>query len=65
MAGELKCTYEDIEADVKSKMFCHRLRAKIAAVEVAEWNRENAQAVAESDEWVEQNGLPLTKYQPE
>ncbi len=65
MAGELKCAYEDIEADVKSKMFCYRPRAEIAADEVAEWKRENAQAVAETNEWVEQNGLPLRKPQPE
>lgn len=65
MAGELRCAYEDIEADVKSKMFCYRPRAEIAADEAAEWQRENAQAIAETNEWVEKNGLPLSKYQPE
>ena len=28
------------------------------------WKRENAQALAASNRWVEENGLPSEKYRP-
>ncbi|EEE35418.1 hypothetical protein RKLH11_4094 [Rhodobacteraceae bacterium KLH11] len=65
MAGDLECSYEDIEADVKSKIFCYRTRAEIAEDEAAEWKRENAEAIENVNRWVEESGLPLSKHQPE
>lgn len=38
------------------------LRRAIAAARSAEWRRENAAALASSNTWVEQNGLPLARY---
>lgn len=38
------------------------LVAEISKARAARWRRENAEAIASSNEWVEKNGLPLAKY---
>ena len=38
------------------------LRQAIADAKAQEWRRENAQALADSNSWVEEHGLPLDKY---
>lgn len=65
MAGPLGCAYEKVETDVKSRMFCYRPRREMVDPEVANWKTKNAQAIAETNEWVEQNGLPLNKFRPD
>lgn len=38
------------------------LRAAVAKARAEQWKRENAEAIASSNEWVEKNGLPLARY---
>lgn len=38
------------------------LSAEIAKVHTQQWQAENAEAIASSNEWVERNGLPLSRY---
>lgn len=38
------------------------LVAEISKARADRWRRENAEAIASSNEWVEKNGLPLAKY---
>lgn len=40
------------------------LREAVAQAKAAAWRRENAEAVASSNAWVEANGLPLARYRP-
>jgi len=38
------------------------LRSAIAREKSERWKRENASAIASSNKWVEENGLPLSEY---
>jgi antitoxin CcdA len=38
------------------------LRRAVKDAKSAAWRRENAKAMADSNRWVEENGLPLEKY---
>ena len=38
------------------------LREAVRAAKSEAWLRENAEAIASSNAWVEKNGLPLAKY---
>lgn len=38
------------------------LVAEISKARAERWKRENAEAIASSNEWVEKHGLPLAKY---
>lgn len=38
------------------------VKQAVAAAKAAHWKAENAQALQSSNEWVEQNGLPLQQY---
>ena len=40
------------------------LRAALRAAKAARWQEENAKALADSNSWVEENGLPLAAYRP-
>lgn len=40
------------------------LRRAVREAKTEAWKRENAAALASSNDWVEQNGLPLEKYRP-
>lgn len=40
------------------------LRAAVAAARAEVWQRENAEALASSNNWVEANGLPLAPHRP-
>ncbi|AVW89690.1 type II toxin-antitoxin system CcdA family antitoxin [Celeribacter baekdonensis] len=40
------------------------LRRAVKDAKAAAWQRENAKALAASNAWVEQHGLPLEKYRP-
>jgi antitoxin CcdA len=36
--------------------------AALKAARAEAWKRENAEAIAETNAWVEKNGLPLARY---
>ncbi len=38
------------------------LRAAVAEAKGAAWKRDNAEAIAYSNEWVKKHGLPLAKH---
>jgi len=38
------------------------VREAVRAAKAEAWLRENAEAIASSNAWVEKNGLPLAKY---
>lgn len=38
------------------------VRRAVAEAKADRWRRENAEALASSNAWVEQNGLPLERY---
>jgi len=38
------------------------LRRAVKDAKSAAWRRENSKALADSNRWVEENGLPLEKY---
>ena len=38
------------------------LAAEIAKTHAVQWQIDNAAAIASSNDWVEQNGLPLARY---
>jgi antitoxin CcdA len=38
------------------------LRVAVREAKAEAWRRENADAIASSDAWVEANGLPLERY---
>jgi antitoxin CcdA len=38
------------------------LRGAVGEARAAEWQRENAEAIASANTWVEANGLPLAGY---
>jgi antitoxin CcdA len=38
------------------------LRKAVGEARAAEWQRENAEAIASANAWVEANGLPLARY---
>lgn len=59
MAEQLQCTHEDIASDVKSRMQCYQPKS---VENGAAWKRENADAMAQSNEWVDENGLPLSEH---
>lgn len=40
------------------------LRRAVRDAKAEAWKRENAKALASSNEWVAQNGLPLEKHRP-
>jgi antitoxin CcdA len=40
------------------------LRHAVQDAKAAAWKRENAKAIESSNQWVEENGLPLEKYRP-
>ena len=40
------------------------LRRAVKDAKAEAWKRENAKALEASNRWVEENGLPLEKYQP-
>ncbi len=40
------------------------LRDAVRRAQAAEWGRENAEAIASSNAWVEAHGLPLARYRP-
>jgi antitoxin CcdA len=40
------------------------LRAAVAEAKAARWLAENAGALASSNDWVEANGLPLSRHRP-
>ena len=40
------------------------LRAALSAAKAAKWQAENAAALADSNAWVEENGLPLSRHRP-
>ncbi|MBL4919256.1 type II toxin-antitoxin system CcdA family antitoxin [Szabonella alba] len=40
------------------------LRAAVAEARAAHWLKENAAALASSNDWVQANGLPLARHRP-
>lgn len=40
------------------------LRAALRRAQAAAWRRENAEAIASSNAWIEEHGLPLERYRP-
>ncbi|MEL7213979.1 MAG: type II toxin-antitoxin system CcdA family antitoxin [Pseudomonadota bacterium] len=40
------------------------LRAAVKAARTRDWQRDNAKAIASTNDWVTQNGLPLAKHRP-
>ncbi|MDS9470173.1 type II toxin-antitoxin system CcdA family antitoxin [Paracoccus sp. MBLB3053] len=40
------------------------LRQAVRHAQAERWQRENATALAASNAWVEENGLPLERYKP-
>ena len=38
------------------------LRQAVSDARAAEWRRENAEAIASANAWVDANGLPLERY---
>lgn len=40
------------------------LRHAVREAQAEQWRRENAAALAASNEWVEEHGLPLARYRP-
>ncbi len=51
------------ELGINISKACERgLVAEISKARADRWRRENAEAIASSNEWVEKNGLPLAKY---
>lgn len=40
------------------------LRDAVQKAKAEAWKRENAKALASSNRWVEENGLPLRQYRP-
>ncbi|MTH79951.1 type II toxin-antitoxin system CcdA family antitoxin [Paracoccus aestuariivivens] len=40
------------------------LREAVRQAQAERWRRENATAMAASNAWVEENGLPLERYKP-
>lgn len=40
------------------------LRRAVKDAKAAAWKRENAEALAASNAWIAENGLPLEKYRP-
>ena len=40
------------------------LRQAVKDAKAGAWKRENAKAIAASNRWVEENGLPLEQYRP-
>lgn len=45
-----------------SKACENGLASELAAVRKAKWLEENGEAIAEWNEWVDTNGLPLARY---
>lgn len=51
------------ELDINISRACERgLAETIAETRAERWKRENADAIAASNAWVEKNGLPLARY---
>lgn len=42
----------------------HRTHTRLAAEVARAWQEENAAALAASNAWVEEHGLPLARHQP-
>lgn len=40
------------------------LRAAVKAARAAQWQRENAEALRSSNQWIDDHGLPLAKHRP-
>lgn len=40
------------------------VRRAVVEAKAEQWRRDNAEAIASSNRWVEANGLPLERYRP-
>jgi antitoxin CcdA len=51
--------------DVDASSACERgLAEQVAETRAERWRRENAEAIASFNDYVERNGLPLARYRP-
>ncbi|MGL4490196.1 MAG: type II toxin-antitoxin system CcdA family antitoxin [Rhizobiaceae bacterium] len=59
--AELISDARDLDINV-SRAAEHGIRLAVASEKARRWKAENAKAIADANEWVAANGLPLAKH---